>query len=830
MLSFAWALALVACGGGGEATTASDVGVTSKTSGVTVNVALQTPASAAVAPAASAAPAAATPVAQATASKAGTLSFSFALVSPRTTSAGVYGADGALVRTLWRGERLPAGSHQREWDQRLDDGTPAVEGSYTVRVIHHDLSYQWDGVVGNTSATSTHAPHRAFMLPQSLAADGLQMHVGVGYNEAQSAIQGFDMRDPQRPASRVSRADPFIGFGLVASDGTRLYAANTGGLSKRGFVVAFDTGSGAQAAFTEGQPWCLARLPDGNCYPPQDYRSVFALRSEGEPVATGLAVQRGGPLLAVAYGAQNLVRLYDKTTGRLRAEWSVPLAAHSANHLAMAANGDLWVVSTKSVLRYTALATQPRLALNINGLDRPLAVAADPADDATVWVADGGASQLLRRFGRDGIAGTVIGQRGGLSGDARVTADRLCFAADTQREHTALAVDGQGQLWVVDTCNNRLLHLSTTGALLDTVAYLPAVYTATVDLNRPERVFANFLEFEVDYTRPLDDGGWRLVRNWLGGLPPSLRDAQSRNGGFGGLRTVHTLSNGRSYGLLSMSDKPVVVELTAAGVLREVQRLPDPPAGRSQWVLHDSGELGYAADEGARQVVYRLRLEGFDAAGNPRWASTPTVVASAPASVVSPVHPMGVFAGPTGPRFPITSSGKVIFFNPGVAGADGFHLGAVNQGSTAWAWQASPSGPLDGRGSFQTRRADPGIQYGGNVAMAAGRSVVYGYHGEFYTDLGNGRVGQANQFMHFHDSGLFVGQFGVASTRGGPAPEPGLSGNAFSPTLVRAGGRIYLYHNDESTWGGVHRWWLKGAEDIVELSATGPQGARLALR
>ena len=726
---------------------------------------------------------------------------------------------------------MVAGTHTREWDHRNDAGTLAVGAAYTVRLIHHDLAYQWDGVVGNTSASTAHAPHRAFLPPQSLAADGLQMHIGVGYNEAQSALQGFDLRDPQRPAARVTRADPYIGFGLVASDGVRIYTTNTGGLSKRGFVIAFDAASGDAARFDEGRALCLARLPDGNCYPPQDYRSVIALRADREPLATGLAVQRNGPLLAVAYGAENLVHLYDKTTGRLHAQWSVPLAAHSANQLAMAANGDLWVVSGTSVLRYTALATMPRLVLRITGLDRPLAVAADPADESTVWVADGGASQQLRRFGRDGAVGTVIGQRGGQGVDARVAADRLCFAADTQREHTAVAVDGQGQLWVVDTCNNRLLRLSTSGTLIDTVAYLPAVYTATVDGNRPERVFANFLEFEVDYTRGLgSSGGWRLVRNWLGGLPASLRDAQSRNAGFGGLRSVHTLANGRTYGMLAMSDKPVLVELSTAGVLREVQRLPDQAAGRSPWVLHANGELGYAADEAARQTVYRLRLEGFDAAGNPRWATTPTAVASVPVTATSPHHRMGVFSGSSGPRYPITSSGRVIFFNPGISGPDGFHLGAVEQGGTQWAWQASPSAPLDGRGSFQTRSVDPGIQYGGNVAMAAGRSVVYGYHGEFYTDRGNGRVGQANQFMHFHDSGLFVGQFGVASTRGGPAPEPGLSGNAFSPTLVRAAGRTYLYHNDESTWGGVHRWWLKGAEDIVELSATGSQGARLELR
>ena len=174
-----------------------------------------------------------------------------------------------------------------------------------------------------------------------------------------------------------------------------------------------------------------------------------------------------------------------------------------------------------------------------------------------------------------------------------------------------------------------------------------------------------------------------------------------------------------------------------------------------------------------------------------------------------------------------------MYFNGSVEAVDAvqaFHLGAARVGSSTWSWQASPKGALDGLGSFQTRSQDPAIHYGGNVALSAGRSVLYGYHGEFYTDLGNGRVGQANQFMHFLDNGLFVGQFGVASTRSNGTPVPGLSGNAFSPWLVTTNGRTFLYHNDESTWGGVHRWELQGLEGLVELSASGERGSTLALQ
>lgn len=820
-LLLGWVMA--ACGGGGSAVGSADAAAGG---GATAS-----PVSVATAQAVSVAPAVNPPANPSINASTAEFSFDFSLAQERSTSAGIYAADGSLLRTLWRGDTLPAGRHTRRWDQRLDDGRLAPGGPYTVRLIHHNVRYQWDGVVGNTSAQPGLLPHRSFLAPQSLSADGNQLHLGLGYNEAQSAIQGLQVTAAQRPASVVIHADPFIGFGLVASDGVRLYAANTGGLDKGGFVVAFSLADGTQAAFDEGTPICLNRMADGHCYSAQRYRSVIARRPATEPLPTGLAVQRNGPLLALAYGFENRVRVYDKTSGRKLSEWSVPLAAHSTNQLAMSRNGDLWVASTTTVLRYTAIASAPRLLATLGGLNKPLALAADPTDDAAVWVADGGSSQQLRHIGPSGVADVVIGQRGGLSAQATVAPDRLCFMADAQREHTAITVDGSGHVWVVDSCNNRLLRYTAAGVLADTVAWLPGSYISAVDSQRPQRVFANFLEFEVDYSRALGaPGAWRLLRNWLPSLPDALRDDDSSNRGFGGFRAVTTLANGRSVAQLAVAGQGVIVELTAAGTTRELLRLPAATALQSAAVLQANGDLHFAADEGTRQVVYRRRLEGFDSSGAPRWAAQATVLASVAMQAAAPYHRMGTFAGASGPRWPLSDSGLLLWFNPAVDASEGLHLGAVAVGATQWAWQASPSGPLDGRGSFQTRSADAGIQYGGNVAMVLGRSVVYGYHGEFYTDRVSGRVGQANQFMHFVDNGLFVGQFGVTSTRGVDAPEPGKSGNAFSPSMVRVAGRSYLYHNDESTWGGVHRWEIQGADDIVEISAAGSMGDTVLLR
>ena len=183
-------------------------------------------------------------------------------------------------------------------------------------------------------------------------------------------------------------------------------------------------------------------------------------------------------------------------------------------------------------------------------------------------------------------------------------------------------------------------------------------------------------------------------------------------------------------------------------------------------------------------------------------------------------HYRGAFSGAQAPRFPLTGAGRVVFFDGSVQGNECFHVGAAASGSRDWLWQASPTAALDGLGSFQTRRIDGSLKYGGNVVMAVGRHIVYGHHGEFHRDLMNGRAGQANQFMRFDESGLFIGQFGLPSTRASEPAQAGLIGNAFSPQLLRDGERLFVHHDDESSHGGVHRWRIDGWNDVQKLRAS----------
>lgn len=760
--------------------------------------------------------------------------YSFTLPRSATTSAGVYGREGQLLRTLWRAEALPAGPHQRTWDGLDDRGQVVAAQDIEIRVLHHRMTYVWEGTIGNSSG-SFGGPqlHRAFLPPTSIVVLGDRAIYAVGYNEGQPGLHGFALSAPQYDTRPLPSTDPFASYAMLAADATRLYWANGGGLSRSSFVGAFELDTGRVTTFSAGAPACLNyRANSTTCYPDQTYTSVIDLHTDAADIPTGLAVQRHGRILAVAHGGRNLIRLYDKTSGALLREWPLPLNAKSTNQLAMSPSGDLWVASGQSVWRYTDLERKPTVAAAITGLARPLALAALPAGDEGVWVADGGTSQQLKRYDAKGQLTATLGTPGGYADDPAASTNKLCFAARDVGEQTALAVSPEGGVWVVDTCNNRMLHLSTDTATASRsdaqIAYLPAVYTATVDHGHPRRVFANFLEFEVDNTEPLQPGrSWKLVRNWLAGLPAALKDERAYNGGFGGFTTVETLSNGRTYGLVVAQGRSVIVELPAQGPLRVLKTLAAPWPGTTAKVMYENGDLGYALTGPSSQSVMRLPLTGFDTSGDPVWSSVPVKLGSVPLLPGSP-HYRGAFSGMP-PRFPVTASGRVVYFDQSVIGNEGFHLGAVAPNGSQWLWQASPSGPLDGKGSFQTQAIDGSTTYGGNAVWASGRHIVYGYHGEFHKDLRNGRIGQANQFMHFDESGLFLGQFGTPSTQPSDAQQSGLSGNAFSPTLVRDGTRLYLYHNDESGHGGVHRWRLDGADDIGELHGSGPLGSLLVL-
>lgn len=768
-------------------------------------------------------------------------------------SVGVYNSQGVLVRSLVRGASLAPGLISGTWNGKDDAGATVPTGSgnpYTIRLAYHNIGYAWEGVIGNSSSSFDGTGVHAYMQPvNGIAIQGSNAYMAVGYNEGQPGLSGFALSAPNTAVRQFPSTDAFVAYAMVAADGSNVYAANIGGFSKTSFVNAFVRSTNVPVNFSSGQSACLNFLSPGVCYSGQSYASVldlYAASSAADQATngpTGIAVQQSGNVLAVAHGGLNLVRLFNKTTGASLGSVSVTMSGNASkyNQISMTAGGDLWVISGSAVVRYTNLSSTPSLAATVSsGLVSPLALSAEGSgvDAGGVWVADGGASQQIKHFTTSGTAGSASGDTkgdaGGYASSPAVSDTKLCFKV-AGGERTALAAESDGSLWVGDTCNNRMLRFAPASTTADTkVSYLPLVYASTVDHGNPSCSYANFLQFcnTVNRTDALMAGGaaWPLVKNWLPSLPAGVTDSSRDNSGFGGFTTVQTLSNSRTYGLVTVGNVQKLVELPSSGPVRLIGTLPQV-ANTTTTVMYEGGDLGYATTTAgaSTQTVYRLPLTGFNGLGDPQWG-TAVVQATVPTSATSAYSRAGIFSGVVGPRFPLTASNRVVFFDQSVTGSN-LHLGAATRYDTKWLWLASPSGLMDGKGVFQTKPVDGSVNYGGNLVWANGSNIVYGYQGTNFKDPLNGKTGYASQFMHFDDNGLFLGQFGEATTRTTRPVGAQLPVDPLSPTLVQEplGGPLFLYSGDEAGHGGVHRFRFNGLNTLVYKTGTATVGATVTL-
>ena len=166
---------------------------------------------------------------------------------------------------------------------------------------------------------------------------------------------------------------------------------------------------------------------------------------------------------------------------------------------------------------------------------------------------------------------------------------------------TVAFTDDEKEAWVTDPGNRRIVRADVaTQAVLDHVSFLTVQYVAAVDWANPTRVFSNFIEYEVDYSKPLAGAGaagsWKLKHNWAQGLAPEYHAAIGlSHWSFAGFQSVVTVG-GRTIGMVSYAPTVLAgsmtgafnqaVELMPNGTLRPIYdfvRHPtkDPPFGSS---------------------------------------------------------------------------------------------------------------------------------------------------------------------------------------------------------------------------------------------------------
>ncbi|MFD2573310.1 RICIN domain-containing protein, partial [Spirosoma soli] len=370
-------------------------------------------------------------------------------------------------------------------------------------------------------------------------------------------------------------------------------------------------------------------------------------------------------------------------------------------------------------------------------------------------------------------------------------------------------------------------HYSASGSFIDRIMYLQNNYSCYIDQNNPTRVFAQFLEFGVDYSKPLaaNNGSWTLLKNWRATMPANYFEVLTINHTYISeiFRDVLTMSNGRTYGFLRRfsDNKWVVVELPANGPIR-VTKVAFDAQNRYTYHITKDGSLKQSVNNfsgTSGTVNWQTRpLTGFDANNDPIWGA-PQDYATAP--INSGGEPI-TWKGGGGRTGETTSSNVMITFDDGkVDGAlgGGYHLGGIRVNDNKWLWKTAHATSVGYVGEYPT---DGAYDVGNNVEYAGGgfsvfeRNIFWNYHGEFWKNS------QVNKWQHVYDNGLLVGIFGktgiqarVEAPDGGAVP--GMAGNVLLGTVVKApNGNIYLYHAEEFGWSGVHRWRIDGLNTIQE--------------
>jgi hypothetical protein len=823
-------------------------------------------------------------------------SFSFTLDGSYKTSAAVYNTNGSLVRTLWRNVPYGVGPNTGYWDGNDDNGAPATGSSYLIKLLYHNVQYVWDGVIGNTSAaTSGTTVHRGSTFMQSLAMDGTNAFYAIGECEMDDPVAQFMTTSLQSRTTFV-QPDFLTGFDNIATDGTRVYIANRGSSATFNeqapnnafttFVMArnaanaspspFPSPYGTSVTINNNGPSHYDGVIDLNLYNPSPTPTPDAGVNPNRP--TGLAVQKNGNVLAVAHGGLGLIRLFDKVSGAPITLGGNPvtISISSPQGLATAPNGDLWVISGRSVVRYSAasLTTAPIPVQTITPFNAPIAVAVCPSTTIDlVLVADGGTdqtAQVVKAFNTTSTnANTPLwtyGQGGGYSATngPDVTDNKFEFQVGPKSNpiyRTALAVASDGSFWIGDGATERLLHINsnhTASLPADTIMFLSQNGATTADPNHPTRVIGdNWLEFQVDYTKPIQQG-WTLTKNWAAGL------ATKYFGSGEGLLSVTTLNvNHVPRVYATMVDfslgKRVIVELPSAGPLRVCKTatnndLTIDPVQAAIGVGYDNtsrtpsfeadGSLRYNQFSSGPLLSWYQRSIAFDSLGNPTWGNA-TRIAFTPFDNKDPATITESGFPGQNQTVPITSSNVIVSFDAGhnkfpippcgpgcVTPANGWHLGGIAENGSQWQWKSSHAVsedvPFDGLGSFDI---GDGVQYPATVAMALGQNIIYDYNGELWDDS------EGSQWMHFYDDGLFIGQFGTPGNfeREFNGILAGFSGGgSHFPTLVgvdgnnnaSATGEAFIWANDESEHSGIIRWHIVGANTIREQTGTVTLGSR----
>jgi hypothetical protein len=317
----------------------------------------------------------------------------FTLPETQRVSLAVFDAhSGKLYRELLRGSRLAAGRHAIRWDGLDKHGVPVTATECEWRLVRSPglvASFQfmlgknpphapWGEWPGNHSSVSC------------VAVDETGIYLGANHAEAHTEIVK-QSRDWTNQFWAIGQTyDGHHPLFLAAANG-KLFA-----LTAAGFLRRYNRDTGAIEG-TWDFTWNGQKANHFSAY---------------------------GKTLALAFKEQNAVRLVDAETLQVRETRSVPAP--------VAVVGDLLIVSGSQVV-------DGHGNVVLNGLTDPRSLA---TDGEVLYVAEGGTSQQLKKFARDGKPLAAFGRPGGR--------ELGLYKPENFRDIADMAVDGRGNLIIAE--------------------------------------------------------------------------------------------------------------------------------------------------------------------------------------------------------------------------------------------------------------------------------------------------------------------------------------------------------------------------------------------
>ena len=772
------------------------------------------------------------------------LSFSYNLKTGARTSAGVFDSSGALIRTLWSNRTESAGAHSGVWDGKDDSGAEvSFNSTWTVKVLHSNVSYHWDGVIGNTEAawtTSTNIWDGLAYIPTQLrlAFGRNGIWAATGYSEGTVNLLRFNSAAPNRPtAPNRNYASQNVEFVDIDSDGQFLYLANAAVWGGENFTTKLDSATGVPVTFSAGSAISS----------PYSWKGIslsgIDVSAKGASVPNAIAVQDSGRIIAVAHSSINSVKFFDKNSG---AEYGKVLAINQPQSMGFTSAG-LWILSGSKVYRVSNPGTRNKLTTPLAGLSNPVYVTTNKANNH-IFVLDGGSSQQVKEFDTSYKLVRTYGDAGGYTDwnpkitKTRLMLDNTATSGSTTANGSWLRVSPNNELWICDGGNaGRILHISATNSYIDQILFSQETYTVGISQTMPTRLFRGSIEYAIDYSQPLQpgdpdpvlggDGSWRMVANWAVGAAGAHGSSPANYNAFSvqtGILYAEKLSNGRTYGHILNAKGDAVSEIEFPDSGTTPVRFTGWKSTFDVTPMQVDGSLLKMTTTGAAPnrtiTIQRAPLIGFDASDNPRRGAYVTVAAvkynSANEPGIGNGWGMSSLGQPTTAGvYPIYSTQP---FDSSSTTAKP-HLAGVIAGRSSYLFRTNREGCIrlpDFAGTWPCTKS-----YGGHDGIgteAIGNNIFTTYDGQY--------AAYGEQTYHYWTDGLMIGQYGQNTfyIAGAPKP-PGAAGNIAMTRFVSVNGDIYMYMTAEAGYTPVQRWRISNLRSISESIGSGELGNSIKL-